>query len=115
MSCKISCIVFSCTHPGHVPEAVIGHGVGLALLRGISGQIAAAGHGSETPGAVDIVQRGCTRDLHAGDSDAGGIITGSPCNVGGTGHCCGLAGHLADGVAVGVGDVPPPASAWEVT
>ena len=57
MSCKIKLynLVFAAyAHPGHVPKAGIAHGVALGLLRGISGYIAAAGHGGESPGAVGV-------------------------------------------------------------
>lgn len=102
MLCKISCIVFSCTHPGHVPEAVIGHGVGLALLSAYSGDISLSGHGGQPAGIVGIFQRHRVGDGCALDPAVQASVHVGPGHVFGVRHRGGLACQLAHGRAVPV-------------
>lgn len=102
MSCKISCIVFSCTHPGHVPEAVIGHGVGLALLSAYSGDISLSGHGGQPAGVVGIFQRHRVGDGCALDPAVQASVHVGPGHVFGVRHRGGLVCQLAHGRAVPV-------------
>lgn len=52
--------------------------------------------------------------LQTCDAHALTVVSGITYEVDRVDHHRGLAGHLADGVAVGIGDVPPLALVWEV-
>ena len=95
-------------HSGHVPEAVIDHGIGLGLFSAHVRDIPAARHGAEPAGAVSVSQGSGARNGRACNAAVGGVVGRTGRNIIGVLYRRGLAGHLADVVAVGVGDGVPP-------